>query len=99
MDVFDWNDNKCALNIEKHGIDFEDAISVFTGLTIESIDDRLDYGEDRVIALGNMNGIVIVVVYTMRGDVCRIISARKANAHERSKYYAALRERPPTRED
>jgi uncharacterized DUF497 family protein len=99
MDEFEWDDNKNLANIEKHGIDFEDAISVFLGPTLEAPDDRLDYGEVRIISYGEMNGRVVAVVYTMRGDICRIISARKASRDERTKYYSAIAAQPPDRSD
>ena len=63
--------------------------------TIESIDDRFDYGEERIVATGDMNGTIIVVVYRLRGETIRIISARKANRHERDSYYQAVFGRAP----
>jgi len=48
------------------------------------IDDRWEYGETRVIAVGEAGGYIIVVVYTWRGEDRRIISARKANSREKS---------------
>ena len=99
MDSFEWDDEKNRENISKHGIDFDDALSIFDGPTLERIDDRFDYNERRIIAYGETSGYVLAVVYTMRGDVCRIISARKGNRHERSEYYAAVTTRPPNRSD
>ena len=98
MLYFEWNEIKNDANIRKHGIDFDDAISIFDGPTVEGPDNRFDYGEDRVLAFGATNGQVLAVVYTMRGDVCRIISARKAEKNERRKYYrATVPQGPPTR--
>ena len=99
MISFEWNETKNRENIEKRGIDFEDAISIFDGNTLERVDNRFDYKEVRIIAYGVVAGHVLVVVYTMRDDVCRIISARIANRNERGKYYAAHPERPPDRSD
>ena len=93
--AFEWDSKKNITNIGKHGIDFDDAISIFDGDTVETIDDRFEYGEERIIALGEMDGHVIVVVYTQRGDAIRIISAREAERHERNDYYSALAGRPP----
>ncbi|MFM8606595.1 MAG: BrnT family toxin [Hyphomicrobiales bacterium] len=56
---------------------------IFDGPVQTVIDDRKDYGEVRLIALGEVDGVVLVVVYTDRGDVRRIISARYANKKER----------------
>lgn len=49
----------------------------------EYADDRRDYGEPRTVALGCVDGEWLVVVYTWRGETCRIISARKASRKER----------------
>lgn len=96
MSEFEWDSNKNCTNIAKHGIDFDDAISIFLNSTYEREDDRyLTYTEVRIVAYGETSGHVLAVVYTMRGDVCRIISARKANRNERDAYYAAISERPP----
>ena len=83
---FEWDPAKNADNLAKHGIDFEDAIRIFDGPTLDYIDDRADYGEERIVAVGEVNGIEIVVVYTVRGDRLRIISAREATKHERENY-------------
>ena len=99
MNFFEWDETKNRENIEERGIDFDDAISIFGGDTLEHVDDRFDYGEVRIVAYGESAGKVLALVYTMCGDVCRIISARIANRNERRKYYAAHPERPPDRSD
>ncbi len=73
---FEWDENKRQSNLSKHGIDFVRAASIFSSPILEKEDNRYDYGESRFIALGETNGIVLFVVYTMRGSVYRIISAR-----------------------
>jgi uncharacterized DUF497 family protein len=80
-------------NKRDHHIAFEDAVSAFDGPTLEHYDGREDYGEDRWVMTGLMQGIVVVVVvYTEReNDVTRIISVRKAKIHEREEYEAHLR--------
>ena len=89
---FEWDHGKYRLNIEKHGVRFEDAQRIFDGFTVGSIDDRQDYGEERVISIGMINGIaVITVVHTDREGTCRIISARQANRKERERYEQAIR--------
>lgn len=95
MTLFEWDDEKNNLNIIKHGIDFDDAISIFLGFTLEREDDRFDYKEVRFIALGEVGGTVLAVVYTMRGESCRIISARKAKRNERDAYHQAVSAKPP----
>ena len=86
MDDFEWDQRKNAANIEKHRVSFETAARIFDGLTLETVDDRYVYGEPRIAALGLVETTVLYVVYTMRRDTCRIISARKANRHERRAY-------------
>jgi hypothetical protein len=83
---FQWDPAKDAANQRKHGLNFRQAVEIFRGalLTIEDV--RRDYGERRYIALGNYDGEVIRVVYTERDGDIRIISAWKANRHEREAY-------------
>lgn len=85
---FEWDESKRKSNLSKHGIDFVDACRIFAGPLVERDDDRKDYGESRIAALGEVEGIVVYVVYTWRGDVCRLISARKAGTDERAAYHA-----------
>lgn len=74
-----WNEDKNRRNIERHGIAFKDAVRIFEGETLEQKDDRFDYGEIRIYAIGLINGLEIVVIYTDTGnDERRIISARRA---------------------
>lgn len=78
----EWDEAKCRANFEKDGLSFEDAWQVFAGDTITMPDMRHDYGEDRLITLGRLEGRVVVVVHVDRGENTRIISMRKANARE-----------------
>jgi uncharacterized DUF497 family protein len=84
---FEWDENKRLANIQKHGIDFIDAAKVFEGDTLTVEDERFGYGEQRFITLGLLKGRVITVVHTERGDVTRIISARKATKYEEITYF------------
>jgi uncharacterized DUF497 family protein len=59
---------------------------VFANPTLEAPDEREDYGEDRVIALGHVGSEYFVVVYTMRGDCRRLISAWKAGRYDKERY-------------
>lgn len=93
MDSFDWDLNKEAQNIRKHRIDFTTASLIWEGPAIERVDDRRDYGETRIVATGEISGRLAVVVYTWRGTVRRIISARKANSREKMRYEAAILKR------
>lgn len=84
--AYQWNEDKAAANLRKHGIDFADAVSVFSDdLAITIPDERFD--EERFITIGiDAFGRVLVVVYTMRGDVIRLISARQATRREQQQY-------------
>ena len=87
----EWNTDKAALNLKKHGVSFEDAVFVFydTG-RIETHDGRENYREDRWATIGLAYSVVLYVVYTVRHEeTIRLISARKANANERKQYREA----------
>ena len=87
---FEWDADKAALNLRKHGVSFDDAARVFLDPNrIETFDGRDAYGEDRWRTVGLVEPALLAVVYTVRGedgDVIRLISARKADAHERAQY-------------
>lgn len=84
---FEWDKNKNATNIDKHGIDFNDAKEIFKDDNRKTSPDlRKDYGEDRWITIGKLIDTVIVVVYTIRKPAYRIISARYAKKKEREIY-------------
>ena len=84
---FEWDLNKNQRNIEKHGIDFTDAVRIFEHPTLTVVDNRHDYGEKRIVAMGMVEDVILYVVYTVRDDIRRIISARRANRRERKKYF------------
>lgn len=85
---FEWDPAKSEANRRVRGFGFEFAILIFDGRTIESEDTRTDYGEVRVRATGEARGRVLIVIYTQRGDVRRIISARPANRKERATWHS-----------
>ena len=86
-----WDRRKSRANLARLGIAFEDAIRIFEGPTLERVDDRFDYGEVRVYAIGVVNGLEITLIYT---DVLetgrRIISAWRSERHERKAYWQSL---------
>lgn len=94
---FEWDDQKRELNFAKHGIDFENAIEVFYGPNILRRSDRNN--EERWTALGHSDNRLIVVVFTRRADVTRIISARRARKNEERAYRNAKVGRPPEGQD
>lgn len=73
--------------MQKHGIAFDDAARVFADrFYLERADEREDYGEERTQVIGEVDGTLLLVVCTQRGERCRIISARTALRHERRIY-------------
>lgn len=91
---FEWDPEKDRLNAAKHNVSFDEAAFVFRGFLLSRPDLRREYGERRLVALGtDSNGVILNVVYTIRGDNIRIISAWKANRHERKAYEEARKGR------
>jgi len=86
--IFDWHDAKHERNLRERGIGFDFAALIFEGSVLTQIDDRKDYGEIRVKAIGEADGIVLAVIFTDRDDVRWIISARRANKKERALWLA-----------
>jgi len=84
---FEWDERKRRANLEKHGIAFEDLHPVFVDAErVEAIDRRRDYGEARAVILAPLRGRLLHITYTLRGEVRRIISARRANQREQRLY-------------
>jgi uncharacterized DUF497 family protein len=69
--------------LRERGLDFEDAVLAFKGVTVEVEDLRKDYGERRIICYGSLEGRLVVIGYTPRGAVRHIFSMRKANDREK----------------
>jgi uncharacterized DUF497 family protein len=84
---FEWDEAKRRSNLWRHGIDFATLREVFEGARVTDLDDRYDYGEERLLTLGLLKGRVVAIVHTESDDVIRIISARKAGRHEEIKYF------------
>ena len=84
---FEWDEAKNTENIRKHRIDFADVPAMFDGPMLIELDERMDYGEERWSGMGFLRHRVAVVVWTERqNDVVRIISARKANQYEQTRF-------------
>ena len=77
---------KRAWTLQRRGLDFEDAKLVFAGDTLDFEDDRQDHVETRMITVGHLDGRMVVLVWTLRGDDRRIISMRKANERGQERY-------------
>ena len=88
MKAFDWDEEKNDANKRKHGIGFEDAAFVFLDpLHIVLHNHKHSSTEERWKAYGEVCAMLIVVCFTERPGVTRIISARKATHRERMEYY------------
>lgn len=86
----EWDEKKNRSNFAKHGLSFEDAEQVFSGPCVSFEDERFDYGERRFITLGFLEGRLVVVAHSPRGEATRIISMRKANRREQEAYQKRL---------
>ena len=85
--LFEWDDEKAAINFRKHGIKFQTAAKVFNDpYRFEKYDDAHSTGEDRWKVIGMVNKLLFVI-YTERGERTRLISAREAEPEERREYY------------
>ncbi len=83
---YQWDANKAKSNQKKHGVKFADAVSVFEDENAITIEDEHET-ESRFITIGKDILLrILVVVYTFRGHIIRIISARKATTRERKTY-------------
>jgi uncharacterized DUF497 family protein len=91
--VFEWDEAKSRKNLRERGFDFAFAARMFEQDVLEQEETRQDYGEQRIIALGEIEGEVFVIVYTWRGPYRRIISARRASRRERNAYRQAFGQR------
>lgn len=80
---FEWDEAKSDACFQDRGVDFAYAVRAFFDANrVVQADQRFDYGEDRYLLKGQIEGRVFVVAYTTRRDSIRIISARKANSRE-----------------
>jgi uncharacterized protein len=89
---FEWDENKAESNFLKHGIQFEEAVTVFADPYLMFTEDSShSQGEEREWAIGEMeDGSIVVVVFTMRGERIRIISARRATKRECQEYESGI---------
>lgn len=85
---FEWDPKKAEVNERKHGISFLFASRVFQDESrLEKLDGRVDYGEERWVTIGLVEDQEIVVIYTLREDTIRIISARREGSYEQQTYW------------
>lgn len=86
----EWDETKNRINLAKHALSFEDAEQVFSGPCVTFVDDRFDYGEERLVTLGLLAGRLVVIAHSPRDEGTRIISMRKGNRREREIYKKRL---------
>jgi uncharacterized DUF497 family protein len=85
-----YNAAKREKTLAERRLDFEDAVRVFAGLAFTQVDDRRDYGETRYQTYGLLDGRLVMVVWTPRGADRHVISMRKCNAREKTRFQAHL---------
>ena len=92
--TFSWDEKKREENWVSRRVDFAEAIGIFDDPEIvESVDDRVAYGEVRIQALGKADGIFYLVAYTWRGETRHIITAWKVGEHGKRRYEALFARR------
>jgi uncharacterized DUF497 family protein len=90
---FDWDEAKRKENLRQRQVDFAVAAQIFKGPILSAEDERHDYGERRLRAIGQFEGQTYVVVYTLRDEVCHIITAWKVGKAGERRYKAILSRR------
>ena len=84
---YEWDPAKAAANVEKHGVSFADAATALEDELALTISDPDSVGENRFVSMGmDARGQILVTVFTLREDVVRIISSRRASKGERKRY-------------
>lgn len=92
--LFEWDEEKNALNESKHGLGFGEAACVFDDPdAVSFLDDRFDYGEKRWVTIGRVDRTIVYVAHNLFEDedgeeIIRLISARKATPREERIYYS-----------
>ena len=82
----EFDSTKRDITLAQRGLDFADSPQVFAGVNVTFEDQRQPYGEPRFNTLGLLGGRMVVVTWTPRGEVRRIISMRKANEREQARF-------------
>jgi uncharacterized DUF497 family protein len=88
--VFEWDPEKSRTNANERQIPFSKVPAIFEGPLLARRDVRHEYGGERWIAIGLIGHVPVIVVYTKRNHRIRIISARRANRHERERFQAQV---------
>jgi uncharacterized DUF497 family protein len=85
--TFEWDEVKAGTNLAKHGVGFPLARRIFLDTNRIEFESDGEYDERRWTVVGLVGDRVLVAIYTMRGETCRIISARRAERNERERYW------------
>ena len=86
FEAFEWDENKNVINAAKHGIDFADALKVFSDPNAVMFESSGQRQEQRRLVVGMVDGILVTVVFTVHRERIRIISARRSRTSERRRY-------------
>ncbi len=82
-----WDPNKAEINFKKHGVRFSDAELVLYDPFAMTLEEQVRDGEQRFVTVGTDSvGRIVVVVYSYRADIIRLISAKKATPSQRKQY-------------
>ena len=87
---YEWDETKRQSNLEIHGLDFADAFDFEWNSVLVLEDNRRDYQETRYIAYGKLRGRLTVLVFALRDEAIRVISFRRANSREVSRYESQI---------
>ena len=87
--LIEFDPDKDARNRRMRGISLAESATLLQGFVVDRVDDRRDYGETRVVAIGKIAGVEFTCVYTLRGEAIRPISLRRASRKERHVYQEA----------
>jgi len=82
----EFDQNKREKTLKERGLDFARAAELFAGVTVTVCDNRKDYGKIRYVTMGVIESRAVIIVWTPRGEVRRIISMRYANEREIQRY-------------
>ena len=85
-----WGERKREANLRRHGLDFKGCEAVFDGPVLTAEDTRVAYGEQRMNLLGWLQGRVVHMTYTGRGEDLHVFSLREATKYEARYYFKVL---------
>jgi uncharacterized DUF497 family protein len=83
---FTWDPTKARSNLKKHGVSFEEAVTVFADPLALFVEETVHPERTVLIGQSNRGRILFTVFFELEEDVIRIISSRRATAHERRRY-------------